>query len=85
MKTLNDFKDEVAKEDGFISWESLLAISKTFYIDVKYSQVANRYAEYMAVRFQYWIMEGNGFIEDTQAQKLHTDLELYKIFKHQNK
>jgi hypothetical protein len=81
MKTLNNFKDEVAKEKGFDKFDITIIIFPQIIIEL----AAERYAEYMAVRFQDWIMEGNGFIKDTQAQKLHTDLELYKIFKEQNK
>lgn len=50
MKTLNDFKNEVAKENGYKHYKQIFRTS-TFSISDCIELAAERYAEYMAVEF----------------------------------
>lgn len=61
MKTLNDFKDEVAREDGYQydGWQEMKDILKfhkeEHLILERLDLAAQRYAEYMAIEFAEFI------------------------------
>ena len=56
MKTLQDFKDEVARENSYINWKDLKnqQDNLTNSYDYETDLAAERYAEYMAIEFNEW-------------------------------
>jgi len=55
MKTLQDFKDELAREMGYINWEGMgkvyIHIEAHKVLFERLEVVSQRYAEYMAIEF----------------------------------
>ena len=51
MKTLNDFKEEVAKEMGYENYNQIFKTTSKHSISECIEAAAERYAEYMAIEF----------------------------------
>lgn len=73
MKTINDFKEEVAKEEGYESAKTLSRWAA--------DQAAERYAEYMCICFCEDLKDYTRESETILGHDERTVKELYDIFK----
>ena len=87
MKTLNDFKNEIAREpyynyDNWKEMEQSLFNSKEGFLLIKRLEIAaERYAKYISIEFQEWLAKGNDYLHDNIVQHTHSSKELFEIFK----
>ncbi len=88
LKTLKDFQDEVAQREGHTNFDELTQFRGVVMIEMCNEQVAELYAEYMAIEFAEFIDKncdseieaGYGYKNKTYSRK-----ELYNIFREENK
>lgn len=73
MKTLNDFKHEVAQEEGYESAKTLSSWAA--------DQAAERYAEYMAVCFCEELKDYTRESESILGHDERSAKQLYDLFK----
>lgn len=81
MKTLNDFKDEVAKENGYKDWKDLMLNNFDIYVDKKADLAAERYAEYVAICFCEYLKDYTREADVIIGNDERTSKELYDIFR----
>lgn len=83
MKTLNDFKNEVAKENGYENYKQIFRTSK-FSISDCIELAAERYAEYMCICFCEELKDYTRESKTILGHDERSAKKLYDIFR-QNK
>jgi len=75
MKTLQEIKEEVAKENGFSSWDGASYEEESFMTNT----VAKKYAEEVALDFRRWCDE-NEYANSAALGRSLTESELYTYY-----
>lgn len=91
MKTLENFKDQIAQDDslGYYDWDEMIKSFDTIEFSLiieRLEQAAELYAEYMAIEFDNWAYNNCEDVDGGRIYKgkTYSTKELYKIFKQEN-